>query len=159
MSPVGFIERVTSIAQLHQLRAGASRWLADVDADEDTIEIVALILSETCTNALTHGHADVVDVEVTIDDVDDRGHDAKVDGIDVADVAVRGGVVVTVCTRHEDQDPEMLCVPTAMPGPAVTCGRGLAIVDLLVDGMTLRIDPPHVVRRLWLRTGGESTTT
>jgi anti-sigma regulatory factor (Ser/Thr protein kinase) len=142
MSPVGFIERVTSIAQLHGLRAGASRWLADVDADEDTIEIVALILSETCTNALTHGHADAVDVEVTIDDA-----------------AVRGGVVVTVCTRHDDQDPDPLFLPTAMPAPAAACGRGLTIVDLLVDGMTLRIDPPHVVRRFWLRTGGESTTT
>jgi anti-sigma regulatory factor (Ser/Thr protein kinase) len=150
MSHVGFIERVTSIAQLHELRTGASRWLADVDADEDTIEIVALILSETCTNALTHGHADVVDVEVTVDDTAD---------IAIDDADAQGGAVVTVCTRHDDQDPGLLFLPTAMPAPAAAGGRGLAIVDLLVDGMTLRIDPPHVVRKFWLRTGGESTTT
>jgi anti-sigma regulatory factor (Ser/Thr protein kinase) len=152
MSHVGFIERVTSIAQLHELRTGASRWLADVDADEDTIEIVALILSETCTNALTHGHADVVDVEVTVDDTADIA-------IEDADADAQGGAVVTVCTRHDDQDPGLLFLPTAMPAPAAAGGRGLAIVDLLVDGMTLRIDPPHVVRKFWLRTGGESTTT
>jgi anti-sigma regulatory factor (Ser/Thr protein kinase) len=150
MSHVGFIERITSIAQLHELRSGASRWLSDVDVHQDTIEIVALILSETCTNALTHGHADVVDVEVTIDDID---------AVDAMEDAVDRDAVVTVWTRHDDQDLALLFLPTAMPSPAAACGRGLAIVDLLVDGMTLRVDPPHVVRKFWLRTGGQASVT
>jgi anti-sigma regulatory factor (Ser/Thr protein kinase) len=146
MTPAAFTDSVTSIAQLRDLRTDASRWLSDIDADEDTIATVALVLSEACTNALTHGRADAVDVEVTIDDVD---------GVD-------DGAVVTMCTRHDDHDVALLAslaVPTAMPPPGVACGRGLALVSLLVDGMTLRIDPPHVVRRCWLRTGGGRSGT
>lgn len=146
MTPAAFTDCVTSIAQLHELRTDASRWLSDVDVDEDTIDTVALVLSEACTNALTHGHADAIDVEVTIDDVDRAGN----------------GAVVTVSTCHVDQDLALLAllaVPTVMPTPAASRGRGLAIVDLLVDRMTLRIDPPQVVRKCWLRTGGASNAT
>jgi anti-sigma regulatory factor (Ser/Thr protein kinase) len=146
MTPAAFTQRVTSIAQLHELRTDASRWLSDVDADEDTIDTVALVLSEACTNALIHGHADAVDVEITIDDVSRAGD----------------GAVVTVSTCHIDRDLALLALlaaPTVMPTPAAPRGRGLAIVDLLVDGMTLRIDPPQVVRTCWLRTGGESSAT
>jgi anti-sigma regulatory factor (Ser/Thr protein kinase) len=146
MTPAAFTERVTSIAQLHELRTDASRWLSDVDADEDTIDTVALVLSEACTNALVHGHADGVDVEVTIDDVDRVGD----------------GAVVTVSTCHDDQDLAvlaLLAVPMVMPEPTAPCGRGLALVDLLVDGMTLRIDPPQVLRKCWLRTGGQSSAS
>jgi anti-sigma regulatory factor (Ser/Thr protein kinase) len=142
MTPVAFIERVSSIAQLHELRAGASRWLSDSHADQATIATVALVLTEACTNALTHGHADIVDVEVAIDDVDEDGSAA----------------VVTVCTCHVDQDLALLDRPSAMgavmPAPAAASGRGLALVDRLVDAMTLRIDPPRVTRKCWLRAGG-----
>jgi anti-sigma regulatory factor (Ser/Thr protein kinase) len=143
MTPAAFTGRVTSIAQLHELRTDASRWLADVDADVETVHTVALVISEACTNALTHGCADAVDVEVSIDAVD-----ASVDG-----------AIVTVCTRHDDQDLDLLALPTVMPAPTVVRGRGLALVGRIVDGMTLRIDPPHVVRKCWLRAGGASGTT
>ena len=148
MTPAAFTDSVTSLAQLRDLRSDASRWLSDVDADEDTIATVALVLSEACTNALTHGRADAVVVEVTID---------AIDGVD----GFGDGAVVTMCTSHDDHDLALLASlaePTAMPSPGVACGRGLALVSLLVDGMTLRIDPPHVVRRCWLRTGGRSGT-
>ncbi len=139
MSPVAFTERVTSIAQLHELRCGASRWLSESDTDEETIETVALVLSETCTNALTHGSAEVVDVSVTIELPAGTGDTG----------------LVTICTGHDDRRLALLpAVPMAMPAPAVIGGRGLALVDLLVDGMTLQVDPPRIVRKCWLRTRG-----
>ncbi len=144
MTAPAFSERVTSVSQLHGLRNNAARWLSDADADEDSIDTVALVLSETCTNALTHGGADDVDVEITIDNG-----------------APGDTSLITVCTRHDDNDFATLALPTTMPAPVAPCGRGLAIVDRLVDGMTLRIDPPHVIRKCWLRTaraGGESST-
>jgi hypothetical protein len=41
-----------------------------------------------------------------------------------------------------------------MPPPDAAFGRGLALVERLVDGMTLTIDPPHVERQCWLRSNG-----
>ena len=139
MSPTSFHESVTSIARLYDLRAAASRWLADVRIAEEAIERVLLVLSETCTNALNHGGADRVDVEITVD---------RVDGGD--------GSTITMWVRHDDHDPAALAQPTSMPPPEAPFGRGLALVERLVDGMTLWIDPPHVVRKCWLLTGAAS---
>jgi hypothetical protein len=72
MTPPAFHESVTSTAQLRELRAAASRWLSDSRIDDAAIETVALVLSETCTNAFIHGGADVVDVEITIVEMDGR---------------------------------------------------------------------------------------
>ena len=138
MTTAAYLERVTSIALLHELRASASRWLSDAGIDEEAIERVALVLSETCTNAFLHGCADEVGVEMTIDITD-------VDG---------GGATITMWMRHTDHDAAALEVPTTMPPPEALFGRGLALVERLVDGMTLSIDPPHVVRRCWLRADG-----
>ena len=136
MTSDGFLERVTSIARLHDLRAAASRWLSEAGIYEEAIETVVLVLSETCTNAFTHGRADGVDVEMAIDNVDGSG------------------ATVTMWMRHDDHDASALSVPTKMPPPQAQFGRGLALVERLVDGMTLTIDPPRVVRQCWLRADG-----
>jgi anti-sigma regulatory factor (Ser/Thr protein kinase) len=136
MTPPAFHESVTSTAQLRELRAAASRWLSDSRIDDAAIETVALVLSETCTNAFIHGGADVVDIEITIVEMD--GH----------------GSTITILLRHDDRDPAALAQPTTMPPPDATFGRGLALVERLVDGMSLWIDPPQVVRTCWLRADG-----
>ena len=141
MTSGAFSDRVTSIAKLHDLRSRASRWLSEVGADEEAIGTVVLVLSEACTNAFTHGRADAVDIEIAIEHAP------------VGDAAV-----ITLSTRHDDHHLTALAWPTSMPTPDAERGRGLALVDRLVDGMTLRIDPPHVVRECWLRTRGDSTS-
>ena len=136
MTTDGFLERVTSIARLYDLRASATRWLIDAGVAVEAIEAVVLVLSETCTNAFTHGRADGVDVEMTIDNVD------------------HSGAKITMWMCHDDHDASALSVPTTMPPPQAQFGRGLALVERLVDGMTLSIDPPRVVRQCWLRADG-----
>jgi hypothetical protein len=67
------------------------------------------------------------------------------------------GSTITMWIRHSDQDPAALALPTSMPPPGAAFGRGLALVERLVDGMTLWIDPPHVVRKCWLLAGGAAS--
>lgn len=137
MPTSAFLECVTSIARLYELRSSASRTLSDAGIDDMAIETVALVLSETCTNAFTHGGAETVEVEIAI---------AEPEG--------GGGSTITVWVRHEDHDAAGLTATTTMPPPDATFGRGLALVERLVDGMTLSIDPPHIERTCWLRTNG-----
>ncbi len=136
MTPAAFTERVTSTARLHDLRASASRWLSDSGIDREAAGTVVLVLSETCTNAFIHGGADVVEVEIAIDN------------------AEASGATITMWIRHDDHNAAALSQPATMPPPEAPFGRGLALVERLVDGMTLWIDPPHVVRQCWLRSNG-----
>jgi anti-sigma regulatory factor (Ser/Thr protein kinase) len=128
-----FSERVASITQLHDLRSAASRWLAEAGVDDEMIDAVNLVTSELCTNAFVHGSTDAVTVEITSSD---------------------GALIVR--TRHVDHHLATLGLETSMPSPAAERGRGLAIVDRLVDTMTLEIDPPCVDRRCRLRISAAS---
>jgi anti-sigma regulatory factor (Ser/Thr protein kinase) len=125
---------VTSIAELYGLRSLASRWLSDAGADQEAIDTVALVLSEACTNAFTHGRTDAVDVEMKIENAS-NGDEAA----------------IVLSTRHVDHDLARLALPQpTMPAPDAPQGRGLALVGRLVDRMTLRIDPPKVTRTCWV---------
>ena len=137
MTPAAFLERVTSTARLHDLRASASGWLSASGIDGEAIGTVLLVLSETCTNAFLHGRADAVEVEMAIDNMDESD-----------------GPTITMWMRHDDHNAAALSLSATMPPPEAPFGRGLALVDRLVDGMTLSIDPPKVVRQCWLRANG-----
>ncbi len=103
--------------QLADVRRGLRAWLTESGVSDPTADEMVLVANELCTNAIeaTEGdHADHLD--------------AAVDG---------GAVRFSVANAHRAGQPAVPAVaPGLESGSLQTRGRGLAIVEALVDLLT-----------------------
>jgi anti-sigma regulatory factor (Ser/Thr protein kinase) len=111
-------------ATLRTARRDVLSWLTDLDADEDTKERAALIVSELATNALQASPGLTYTVRVV------RDND------DFASISVRNHAVAS---RPPGRDRWHLADRTSLRG------RGLAIVASLADEVTVDDDHGDVV--------------
>lgn len=94
----------------------------DRDDMQDLIGDVMVVASELVTNALEHGGAIGVQVELSVGDV------------------------VSVVVAYEGRRPPATDASAAMPTPSESRGRGLSIVRALTSSYRVETHPPRVTR-------------
>ncbi len=106
---------VGSVAGLRAMRRSIAQWLDELGIDTPLfVTDVQLVAVEIVTNAFVHSSATSVDVDLQL--VDDH-------------------VVVTI--EHHSPIPTPTQVPTALPGDESVTGRGLFVVDQIVQRRTV----------------------
>lgn len=116
--PAGDAARSTSVgsvAGLRGMRRSIARWLDELGVDAPMfVTDVQLVAVEIVTNAFVHSSA--VSVDVALQLVDDH-------------------VVVTI--EHDSPIPTPTHTPTVLPGDESVTGRGLFLVDQIVQRRTV----------------------
>lgn len=105
-------------------RSQISAHLAAASVEDATIGDVLVVVSELVANALEHGRAPSVAVDVT----------------------VAGRRAVELVVTHEEEAPS-IPRPSDMPSPDAHRGRGLALVAALTTSFRSEVDGRRVVTR------------
>jgi anti-sigma regulatory factor (Ser/Thr protein kinase) len=100
-------------------------FLHEHDVGHDTAHDIRLCVHECCANAIRHsGSSDDIDVRLTLDD----------EAVTVLVVDSGRGLDLTSCD------------PQRPPDPHETCGRGLFLMNQLMDGFEISVDGGTEVR-------------
>lgn len=134
-----------TIALVRDVAMGA---LAKVGVQLDCVEDIRLALSEACTNVIDHSDAaDEYEVHLSVE-------------MDVCEIRVidcgRGLDFATIASMADDTPDRKR---GRMPGPLSARGRGLAIIEAVVDAVAFESRPEvgtmvHLVKRLELDPDG-----
>ena len=121
---------LASTSELSDARRAAAADLTHAGYSRDLIDDVNLIVTELTVNALTHGVAGQVDIDI------DRG-------------PTGAGLVITVShDEGEAVDGFHIADPPVMAAPSAWAGRGRAIVAAVSDRFETRRQPPGRVENV-----------